>query len=62
MTNGAGALCVWVPGAAGGYIPSPVQLGGARAGVTNVTSGLAAGEQVLANPAEVLDDPQCPSN
>lgn len=61
MTNSSGALCVWVPEGTA-FAARPVQLGGARAGVTNVTSGIAAGEQVLANPAEVLDDPQCPSN
>ena len=37
-----------------------VTLAGARAGVTNVASGLRTEDQVLANPAQVLGAPQCP--
>jgi hypothetical protein len=37
-----------------------VTLAGSRAGVTDVVSGLSAGDQVLVNPADVLDAWQCP--
>lgn len=55
-----GALCAWLPDGRG-YRAAPVTVAGARAGVTNVRSGLRAGEQVLSNPADVLEDPACPS-
>lgn len=55
-----GALCVWLSDGAG-YRAAPVRVAGARAGVTNVVSGLSAGDSVLANPAAVLEDPSCPS-
>lgn len=55
-----GDLCAWVPESAG-YRAVPVKVASARASVTNVTEGLSAGARVLANPADVLDAPQCPS-
>lgn len=61
MTGPLGQLCVWLP-SGGGYSAHVVTLSGARAGVTDVASGLVAGEQLLANPGDVLPRPQCPSN
>lgn len=55
-----GGLCAWLPDGKG-YRAVPVTVAGARAGVTNVRSGVRAGEQVLSNPADVLEDPACPS-
>lgn len=55
----AGQLCAWLPESAG-YRAQPVEVAGSRAGVTNVRSGLTAGQQLLANPAEVLESPVCP--
>jgi hypothetical protein len=62
VANGAGDLCAWVADATDGreYRPVAVTLAGSRAGVTDVVSGLAAGDQVLANPADVLAEPLCP--
>jgi hypothetical protein len=62
VANAAGALCAWVVDATDGqgYWPVAVTLAGSRAGVTDVVSGLAPGDQVLANPADVLEDPLCP--
>lgn len=59
MTNEKGALCLWLPDGKG-YRAATVTLAGARGGVTNIASGLAADQQVLSNPAQVLRDPQCP--
>lgn len=59
MVNDSGALCVWLPEATG-YRAVTVTLAGARGGITNVASGLAAGQQFLSNPAQVLERPQCP--
>ncbi|MGE0598903.1 MAG: hypothetical protein AB7J35_03645 [Dehalococcoidia bacterium] len=59
MTNPAGTLCLWLP-EGNGYRSTTVTVAGARGGVTNIASGLDASQQVLANPAQVLDDPQCP--
>jgi hypothetical protein len=59
MTNDAGTLCVWrLEDKA--YRAVTVTIAGARGGVTNVASGIAAQDQVLANPAQVLEAPQCP--
>jgi hypothetical protein len=65
MTNASGALCVWViegaaNGARGAYRATPVVLAGSRSGVTDVVAGLSPGDQMLANPADVLGDPRCP--
>ena len=59
-SNAAGQLCVWVP-AGGGYEPRAVDAVSSRAGVTNITSQLGEGLEVLANPSEILDDTSCPS-
>lgn len=56
----AGALCAWLPDGTT-YRAVTVTTAGARAGVTNVVTGLAAGSRVLANPADVLEAPACPS-
>jgi hypothetical protein len=59
MTNDAGTLCVWrLEDKA--YRAVTVTIAGARGGVTNVATGLEASQQVLANPAQVLENPQCP--
>ena len=55
-----GALCAWLPDGTT-YRAVTVTTAGARAGVTNVVTGLAAGSRVLANPADVLEAPACPS-
>ena len=59
MTNDRGALCLWLPEDKG-YRAVTVTIAGARGGVTNVATGLEASQQVLANPAQVLENPQCP--
>ncbi|HNM78135.1 MAG TPA: hypothetical protein PKI89_07225 [Tepidiformaceae bacterium] len=59
MTNATGTLCVWVAEGSA-YRPVTVTVAGARGGVTNVASGLEPTQQVLANPAQVLENPQCP--
>ena len=59
MTNDRGALCLWLPEDKA-YRAVTVTIASARGGVTNVATGLEASQQVLANPAQVLDDPQCP--
>lgn len=59
MTNDRGTLCLWLPEDKG-YRAVTVTVAGARGGVTNVATGLEASQQVLANPAQVLDNPQCP--
>ncbi len=59
MVNDSGALCVWLPEGSA-YRAVTVTLAGARGGITNVASGLAAGQQFLSNPAQVLERPQCP--
>ncbi|MBI5949281.1 MAG: hypothetical protein HY875_14180 [Chloroflexi bacterium] len=55
-----GQLCAWLPEATGGYRARPLTIAGARGGVTNITDGVAAGQEVLANPAEVLESTVCP--
>lgn len=59
MTNDRGTLCLWLPEDKG-YRAVTVTIAGARGGVTNVATGLEASQQVLTNPAQVLDNPQCP--
>ncbi len=59
MTNDSGELCVWLPAGAA-YRPAAVTVAGARGGVTNIATGLSAEDQVLANPAQLLEAPQCP--
>lgn len=59
MTNAAGTLCVWLA-EDGAYRAATVTIAGARGGVTNVASGIAAQDQVLSNPAQVMEAPQCP--
>ncbi|MCO6502693.1 MAG: peptidoglycan-binding protein [Acidimicrobiales bacterium] len=58
-SNQAGALCVWVPDGAG-YVARKVTLGGGRVARVEIVSGLTPGDQVLANPTEILDSPVCP--
>lgn len=58
MTNDRGALCLWLPEDKA-YRAVTVTIAGARGGVTNVATGLEASQEVLANPAQVLDNPQC---
>ncbi len=62
VANASGTLCAWVVGATDGkeYRPVAVTLAGSQAGVTNVASGLAVDDQVLANPSDVLKEWQCP--
>lgn len=59
MTNEHGTLCIWLAEDKT-YRSSTVVIAGARGGVTNIASGLEASQQVLANPAQILDSPQCP--
>lgn len=55
-----GGLCVWVP-AGDGYTARPVEVASGAPGSSEVSNGLAPGEPVLTNPADVLEDPTCPS-
>jgi hypothetical protein len=59
MTGETGQLCVWVPDGSS-YRAVDVTVAGARAGITDVTAGIAPGQQLLANPGQVLAAPQCP--
>lgn len=59
MTGAKGQLCAWIPDGKQ-YRAVDVTVADARAGITDVTSGLTAGEQLLANPGQVLAAPQCP--
>lgn len=59
MVNDSGTLCVWLPEGTA-YRAVTVTVAGARGGITNVAAGLAAGQQFLSNPAQVLERPQCP--
>lgn len=59
MVNDSGTLCVWLPEGTA-YRAATVTVAGARGGITNVASGLEAGQQFLSNPAQVLERPQCP--
>jgi len=56
-----GELCVWTNGS-GSYLPVAVEVVAARAGVTFIEPAAADQPLVLHNPAEVLDDPACPSS
>ncbi|MBI2766793.1 MAG: hypothetical protein HYX53_12910 [Chloroflexi bacterium] len=59
QSNRRGDLCAWVADGRA-YRAVAVKVASARAGVTNVTDGLAPGAQVLVNPAAVLERPECP--
>lgn len=56
----SGELCAWVP-VGTRYEARPITVASSRSGVTNVLTGLAAGDDVLANPAAVIERPACPS-
>lgn len=56
-----GALCVWTP-EGGGYRARQVAAVTATAGVTELGEGLEPGVSVLANPAEILEQPACPAS
>jgi hypothetical protein len=58
-TGPQGTLCVWLEEAVG-YRAAPVTVAGARAGVASIASGLRSTDRVLANPAQVLEQPACP--
>jgi peptidoglycan hydrolase-like protein with peptidoglycan-binding domain len=53
-----GSLCVYVP-ADSGFVPQAVTVGSGRVSTVDIESGLVAGDEVLANPADVLDSPAC---
>lgn len=59
MTGPDGQLCAWLPNGKD-YRAVDVTVADARTGVTDVTSGVQAGDQLLANPGQVLAAPQCP--
>lgn len=59
MSNKDGDICVWVQ-KSNSFESRPVTLGGGRVSLVEVEGGLAQGEQVLVNPAEILEDPACP--
>ena len=59
MTGAKGQLCAWLPDGKQ-YRAVDVTVADARAGITDVTAGVTAGEQLLANPGQVLAAPQCP--
>jgi hypothetical protein len=62
MAGARGGLCAWVAlGNGSGYRAAPVVVVGSELGVTSVSDGLSAADQVLANPAAILEDPSCPS-
>lgn len=58
MSSADGDLCVWVPGP-DGYLPRSVELEGGAVAQVFVLSGLSAGDQVLANPADILSSQTC---
>lgn len=58
VSGGEGLVCVYVPDG-DGFVAVPVVLGSGRAGTVEVVSGLADGDVVLANPADVLAAPAC---
>ncbi|MEX2323521.1 MAG: hypothetical protein WEA29_07095 [Acidimicrobiia bacterium] len=58
VSGGDGLVCVYVPDG-DGFVAVPVVLGSGRAGTVEVVSGLADGDVVLANPADVLAAPAC---
>jgi hypothetical protein len=59
MTGARGQLCAWVPDGKQ-YRAVEVTVADARAGITDVIAGLHPGDQLLANPGQVLAAPQCP--
>lgn len=59
MSGADGRLCVWVE-RGGTYEPTTVEVVGGRAGVTFVRPA-ATSAAVLENPADILDEPACPS-
>lgn len=59
VTGPAGGLCAWVAQGTA-YEARPVTVGDSRSGVTNIVTGLQPTDEVLANPAEVLEAPACP--
>lgn len=59
MTGEKGQLCAWIPNGKE-YRAVNVAVADARAGITDVTGGIEPGQQLLANPGQVLAAPQCP--
>lgn len=59
VSNAVGTLCVFLPDG-DGFAPTPVELSGGRVSRVNVASGLSRGDDVLVNPADVLEAPSCP--
>lgn len=53
-----GSLCVYVPAGAE-YEIRVITVGSGRVSTVDVSSGLAAGDEVLANPADMFDAPVC---
>lgn len=63
VVGGSGALCVWLADRDDQYpyeASSVVVSSSTPTGVTLLTAGVRAGDHVLANPFEVLEDPSCP--
>lgn len=58
-SNAAGAVCVLTPDGVT-FSPMPVTIDGGRVARVFVISGLEPGDEILVNPAEVLDNPVCP--
>jgi peptidoglycan hydrolase-like protein with peptidoglycan-binding domain len=59
MSDPSGGLCVYVASASG-FEPRWIQVSGGQATTVYVSSGLEQREEVLANPADVLDSASCP--
>ncbi len=59
VSNEFGKTCVWVPGNRG-FDPREVTLGTGQTSRVNVLEGVNSGDQVLINPADVLEDTTCP--
>lgn len=61
ISTGQSGLCIWLADESG-YRAVAVEALSARGGVTNIAraAGLTTHVAVLANPAQVLDNPQCP--
>ncbi len=60
MVGREGVNCVWVASGVDSYLPREVSLGEGRTGLVVVTAGLSIEDQLLVNPAEILEDPSCP--
>lgn len=60
QTGGDGRLCIWTASGAG-FQAKPVEIVAGRAGVTFLQPVEEEAIQLLVNPAEVLEDPTCPS-